>query len=116
MAISIIGYKYIQHNLKTRAWGYECQFTFVTDNDKRTFDDAIPIPSLKIADKDLAILIEERLKLISAPRLPDMPEVIVPSREAVEKYLRDNVIIKPKHTLEIVKSTMALVTEPNVGK
>jgi len=116
MAIEITGYKYIQHKLKTRPWGCECQFTFVSELDGRTFNDIVSIPNLKIEEKDLVLCIEERLKLISAPRLPDIPEVIVPPRESVEKYLRDNAIIKPKHTLEQVKIAMAVVIEPSGGK
>jgi len=109
MTISIIGYKYIQHNLKIRAWGYECQFTFISESDGRIFDDVISVPSLKIGETDLEVLIEKRLLLISKPLPP--PEIIVLDNSQVENYLKAKGIIKPKHTLDIVKTTMSKVAE-----
>jgi len=89
MAIELTGYKYIQHKLKTRPWGCECQFTFVSELDGRTFNEVISIPSLKIEEKDLTLCIEERLKLISAPVLPEPEPEKTYTQSEVEAVLKE---------------------------
>ena len=80
--ITIKGFKYIQHKLKQRQWGCECQFTVVSETDGRTFNEVIAIPSLKIEEKELVIYVEERLKLVSAPRPAEpVPEKVYTQSE-----------------------------------
>jgi len=107
----IKNYTYIQHKLKTRPWGCECQFTFVSELDGRTFNEVIAISSLKIEEKELSLLIEKRLKLISAPKLPESePEKIYPQSEV------DGILIAKKYLIIGQKFPNDLPTKVMGGK
>lgn len=108
--MEIKNYKYIQHTITPRKWGAECQFT-VSDTIGKMYDDVISIPSTKIEEKELQTLIENKLMQLSVQQIPDIPPFKEISGEEVETYLRDNLIIKSKHTLDMVKTAMAKVAE-----
>ncbi len=65
--MKITGYKYIQHKIKPRPWGPECQFT-VARPDGTHINEVIPIPSIDASESVLAERIQARLAMLEAVR------------------------------------------------
>ena len=101
-------YKYIQHHLEPRPWGVECQFT-VEKEDGSLIDDLVMIPSIKTKDEEIAPLILTRLLAIDRP-VDNTLMLEMVTQEQVEKYLKDNLIIKSTQTLVDIKTEMNKVT------
>lgn len=108
--MNLKNYTLIAYKLMQRPWGPECRYTVSPDTGGVDINDVISIPDMKILESDLAKLIQERLVRIDVSFIPGpVPEVL--SEMTVEKYLKDNGYIKPKQTLEMVKTQMMKIIE-----
>jgi hypothetical protein len=72
--ITIPNYTYIQHNVTTRQWGVECQFTVINAEGKY-IDDIVILPSEKASLSELESLVADRLTIIDIPPISPIPLV-----------------------------------------
>jgi hypothetical protein len=73
--MEIEGYTYIQHNIKERPWGHECQFTVAT-LDGAHINDVIAVESGGIKDADLSALIAARCNAMTTVPESETIEII----------------------------------------
>lgn len=109
MALIIPGYTYIQHKLKLRPWGPECQFT-VARPDGTHINEVIAVPSTKIEEKELEGLISSALVRIDRVTEP----IIIPRtymEDEVKQLLVDKGFIKQTESVADLKPLADLVRE-----
>ena len=121
--MEIKGYKYIQHKLKPRPWGPECQFTVARLSDGLHFNDVISIPDLKIEEEDLAKLILERLKLIDRepepfidPQVKMVEDAVMAKAEEIKSLLVQKELLTKDQSIYDIKSKATIISESKVGK
>jgi len=120
--MEIEGYKYIQHKLKPRPWGPECQFT-VEKLIGGFIDDVISIPDMKIEEKELAQLILDRLKLIDHeiepfidPQMKMIEDAVLAKEVEIKSILEQKGLLEKGQSIEDMKSKAEIVVaEAEIG-
>jgi hypothetical protein len=120
--MEIEGYKYIQHKLKSRPWGPECQFT-VEKLIGGFIDDVISIPDMKIEESELAKLITERLKLIDHeiepfidPQMKMIEDAVAAKETEIRFILEQKGLLEKEQSIEDIKSKAEIVAaEAKIG-
>jgi hypothetical protein len=108
--MEIEGYKYIQHNIITRPWGIECQFT-VVKIDGTHINDIVMVKSEKADEKEIASLITQRLIEVDHIKEPEpLPEKIYTKTE-VESLLVSKGLILSTETIDDLQSKDILIAE-----
>ena len=107
--MEITDYKYIQHNIKTRPWGVECQFTAINSAGKY-FDDIVMISSEKAEEKELVEAITERLKQTDIVR-EELPTEKIYTEKEVESLLVSKGYLVIGEKVESLKTLDTLVAE-----
>lgn len=104
--MEINGYKYIAHKIIPRSWGIEGRFT--VDKDGRHINDIAMMPSEKMDEKEIGLLIEERLKLIDRPIEPNIPERIF-TETGVKALMIEKGYLTEGQKLEDLKTKVELI-------